>query len=54
MKIDFNYTTQQNEIWYSEEEYKDLIKHIEQQQQCINELEWQCKKLMKELEDKNE
>lgn len=49
-----NLSTNEEQIWYSEDEYKELQKENEQQKKCIEELEWLSKKLMKELENKNE
>ena len=54
-----NLSTNKEQIWYSEDEYKKLEQKIEayelesqEAKEIIAELEWKCKKLMKELEDK--
>lgn len=53
MKTTYNYATHKDEVWYSEEEYNVLKQENQEAKEIIAELEWQCKKLIKELEELN-
>lgn len=37
--------------WYSEEEYNVLKQEIEEKEKIIENLEWECKKLINECEE---
>ena len=51
MKTTYNYATNKNEVWYSEEEYTILEQENQEAKEIIAKLEWRCKKLIKELEE---
>lgn len=38
-------------IWYSEEEYEVLKQEIKEKEKIIENLEWECKKLIDEIEE---
>lgn len=54
MRTTYNYATHKYETWYSEEEYIILEQENQEAREIIAELERQCKKLIKELEELNE
>ena len=44
-----NYNGEQ--VWYSEEEYNVLKQEIKEKEKIIENLEWECKKLISECEE---